>query len=172
MSRLFVLAVLVAGCEAAAPSTPSGQTNRVEEPWLSAPQQGAIEGDLRLWVSSTRLGGPYEVDEPLPRKGEQYLVIRLRLENLSQERILHYPDWGRFDEAVSDATLKDNLGNTYRPVRRRTKPDNHVRPGQESKDLLVFEEPLRQAKEFFLELPKPGSSLSNLKTFKFRFPRP
>jgi hypothetical protein len=157
-----------------------------KEDWLQAPREPAEGEGFRLSVTSAMIGGPFKLrkdsvldvqDSVRDAPSHKDMVVRLRLENLSRNRILAYPDWGRFDGFLSGAGLKDNLGNTYRWANYGTwklaerAPDSRVRPGRDSTDILVFEEPLPQATEFFLELPRPEYSITHPQVFRFRFPR-
>jgi len=108
---------------------------------------------------------------------QQYLVVRVRVRNVSQNQELAYTSWGGDRAAIfhSTATLSDDLGNRYERV-NAPKDDpyaEHIEaefiiPKGEIVDVIVFEKPKTSASILTVELP--GRSVSCTENLAIEIP--
>jgi predicted RNA-binding Zn-ribbon protein involved in translation (DUF1610 family) len=92
--------------------------------------------------------------------------VAIRVTNRSKTRKIDYRTWA--DRFLNTATVKDEFGNYYRGVSLpwnkefvgRTE-DEAILPGKFVDDVLVFEQPLEQAKTLVLTLPLSNVGLKD-----------
>ncbi|MCB9833786.1 MAG: DUF4190 domain-containing protein [Planctomycetes bacterium] len=122
------------------------------------------QGDVQVEVTSAvvqkiaytgMMGSAMSSDDP-------HLAITIRLTNLSTTKKLTYLTWAGGDMSFERdyATVADDLGNDYDrkyndssyPPKGRTSYES-VYPEKSTTDVLIFEPPIKAAKELHLEMP-------------------
>jgi hypothetical protein len=105
-----------------------------------------------------------------------YLILALRIKNISETKKLRYRSWGGLDAPA--AVLKDSFGNTYArfPSTRELAVKGHlasarIDPGESVVDVLVFERPIDRADAVFLTLPMTAFEGEAEGEIIFRIPR-
>jgi hypothetical protein len=134
-----------------------------EEVWAIAGKEPARIGDIEVRVISIEADFMRGKDAfgDITSK-EKVLVIRIEIDNLSDTKKIDYLGWVRDRLLVDRATLKDDLGNIYRPVSfggfgiriEGQHPDGgSIYPSKSISDVLMFELPVEKANVLKLELP-------------------
>lgn len=90
----------------------------------------------------------------------EYLIVLLAIQNVSQTKILNYKTWrGEKYSRYARATLEDENGNSYRQISfgatsriQKTLDEISIYPQKNSFDILVFGKPVDAAKTFTLSL--------------------
>src|SRR5262249_22010796 len=123
------------------------------------------------YVDVDGLGGARESKDKL-------LLIRLRIENVSQTRKVEYLGWGAGSRIFDGHApkLKDNFGNTYRRIDfglathvRGQVSSESIHPGKGVDDVIVFEAPINRVQ--FLRLELPASAVGEPGKLRFQIPR-
>ncbi len=129
--------------------------------WADASRDALHHGDVRLRVSSARVG-PADF-MPVPGQEpplDRCLLIGLRLTNAGVTRKMSYAGWDGGDPAQGQPVLRDNQGKTYAAktfgpgwvVKGRAR-DATIPPGKFLDDVLAFEAPPGTIDYLRLELP-------------------
>jgi hypothetical protein len=109
---------------------------------------------------SDAAGGP---NEYYRRTGTKRLLVKVRVTNITQSRLVRLSGWGRSSNWLIDGrpSLSDEHGNHYAAFRKGDEVEYldqidgaSLEPGQSVDDLIVFESPLKEAKQFVLTLPR------------------
>lgn len=133
--------------------------------WSDAARE-VRHGDLALRVESVERGPAWtrtSAEDDFAATPEEYLLVRVTLQNVGSERKLHYLGWGSFSASVNGTTgrLVDEHNRTYRSrsfgngvqVRGRVSRSVDIVEGKPVEDTLVFEPPPADVQTLHLELP-------------------
>jgi hypothetical protein len=91
------------------------------------------------------------ITETITESEEKYMMVLLVVSNLSEKRKIDYQGGG-FNRFISHATMRDDLGNSYKAVTfgidnpAIQKREVSIYPGKSVSDLYVFEVPIAAAK--------------------------
>ncbi|MFO0846366.1 MAG: hypothetical protein U0797_29020 [Gemmataceae bacterium] len=180
------------------PPAPAGaggprQVPQAAEPAYADATKGAIPfGEFEVLVLEVRydkvpitdlLGEETLSEQPM-------LMVQVGIRNKSPARKLEYAGWapgggvapgglagggGAIPANPNPATLKDDLGNVYRPAQfgltnsvKSQKFRESIYPGKNLADVLVFEPPVPKATSLLLELPL--KALGGSDSARFRIP--
>lgn len=163
---LLAMLAVVCGCGRAGQGTTSiaerpedtGPEVLPQPTWADASSQAVMAGPLRVyvrgvWVGKAPLGGFGDAGW----SEQDCLLVGLRLENISTDRLVHYYGWGRI--TIGGPDLTDDLGNEYMPenfglsdLRGQIRAES-IRPGTWVDDLLAFQRPVDGIAWLRLELP-------------------
>lgn len=149
---------------------------------IFTPNQAALIDHFRLQLLSGGIGKlPYVHDgrfETVESK-KPLLWIKISLGNKSETKLEQYHPWsGEFFAMEKDrASLKDEFGNEYfnlkgsfsRPFGQLTGM-TRIDPGASIEDIIVFDPPIKKAKEFTLEFPGGNIGKSGTRIV-FKVPR-
>jgi len=179
---------------------PKNQTPAVakEPEWTDASKDAVQHGEVSIRVKSISINSvagkvnSYVTGKVITASvvtQDQFLIIRIAIENPSDTRIVKvaYDGWGR---GLSDRSrLKDNFGNEYIMRRPRIKmygnifsdefqadgqftgskaQPEQVYPGKSITDVLLFDFPVDRAE--FLRLELPASTIGGSGTLRFQIP--
>jgi hypothetical protein len=144
----------------------------------TAPPGSQTLGHVRVSIKKISVGKVplKQADGSVLYSDEPRLMIALRIENVSDQKRSEYTTWvPDLDAAKTVARLTDDRANELKRVtfgfgnnvQGRTVLDT-LTPGKVIGDLLVFEDPSPEAKEFVLELP--GANCGVTGTFRFTIP--
>lgn len=145
--------------------------------WVDATRIVLTRGDAAVKVTSARVGTVACKGINGRREVGPYLLLELRVTNRSETRKLDFTGWSdELDFIGPKCSLVDEHGNTYAqmkaglgelwegPVSNAT-----VAPRSVMTDLLVFELPVKAAKELHLEIP--AVPLGGDGWYRFSIPR-
>ncbi|MBI3860931.1 MAG: hypothetical protein HY290_03455 [Planctomycetia bacterium] len=144
--------------------------------WKDAPQSIEV-GDLLVWVTSARIG---KVILERRNKDEltkdDYLVVTVGIHNFSETRKGDYTGWASRANPLTPATISDEFGNVYKRivsdavvnVKWQLTDGVSLYPATTIMDVLVFEPPIRNAKELRCSLP--GEAIGVRGTLKIKIP--
>ncbi len=134
-------------------------------PWWVNSSQEIASGPLRVSIVRVQLHGR------VGKGNLDGLGVLVRARNTDAEHFAYFPGWGPHDDTGLSVSLSDDLGNQYRIptasgfLDQPGVRDSRFKPGETQERWLLFEEPLPQAKEFFLSVNGPG------KWMRWRIPR-
>jgi hypothetical protein len=162
---------------------PGLPTPKPAEPqWVDFPDAGQLDNVQVRVVNATQ--SKVQLKERISFPGtdgiteskDDLLAVYIEIKNLDPNRKVDYSSFGRQDFDIGHAaTLKDDLGNRYKritfgfshqPVGRIEAES--IYPGKVINDVLIFEQPVGNAKHLDLELP--GSKLGISGVFRLRIP--
>lgn len=159
------------------PTTPSAKSKPLDE-WVDARSSLLQHGDVRV-----RFLAVYSGKVPLKdlfedsRSASELLAIHLELSNTHPTKKLTYQTWRGKDLSFTRdyATLRDNFGNSYKRISfglgvyplGAVEGTVSLYPQQSVTDILVFERPVPNAQQFFLELPAQNFGGNGFLRFKF-----
>lgn len=179
------------------PPAPAEPTRPVEnpmaEPVYADATKGAVKvGDFEVLVLEVR----YDKVPIVQLLGEEgtsprpALMVRVGIRNKSPTKKLDFTGWapggglapgglagggGIVPVNQSPATLKDDLGNAYKPAALETgvtvkdqKYRESIHPGKNLEDILIFESPVAKAQALLLDLPL--KALGGSDSVRFRIP--
>jgi hypothetical protein len=156
------------------PSTPTD-----EDQWADASMKKLRSGDATVAIAEAVVDQIAVVE--LGRNGrskDKVLGIMLTVGNNSTTRKIDYESWGDTGKIFGEhiPKLTDNYGNRYKRMTfgAFTKPtlqvgSTSIHPDQQVRDIIVFEEPLKNVKYLNLELPASAFG-SQEKDLQFRIP--
>lgn len=189
ISSFCLTMLLLAGCSSDnatntpgdAPETPEVTENlpayQSKFDWGTESEQTL--GPLKVTVESIDMG-PVQVQtaadtEPQPTP-EKYLIVKVKLENVGEERKLEYIPWSSPSAAFNDLTGRLSDQNNKKYPAKIFAQDTMV-PGMQTKkislikgepveDMLVFEPIASDAKVLLLELP--GGAVEETESLRFQ----
>lgn len=167
--------------------------NPPAEPTYADATKGRVRvGDLEVIVLEV-LYNKVPVIELLGNEGispQPALIVKVGVRNASATRKVDFTGWapggglapgglaggkGIIPVNPNPATLKDDLGNTYKPAALETgvtvkdqKYQESIHPGRSLTDVLIFEPPVAKAQALLLELPL--RALGGADSVRFRIP--
>jgi hypothetical protein len=134
-----------------------------ETEWVDASKDAVQQAGMRVRVAAVEIK-PVELKDSggRTRLGDRCLVIKLRVSNMSVDRLVTYKSWGLASSGDEEtaASLTDEQGRLYRLMSFRDAwtvakqvPHASIPTAKWVDDLLVFEAPVGAVKYLRLELP-------------------
>jgi hypothetical protein len=186
-TALLSIALLLPACDGRPPPTGPAPTDRtIVVASTTIPPSTTIEtpaalpgsqtvGHVRVSIKKVSVGRVplKQADRSVQFSAEPRLMVALRIENVSDQKRSEYNTWvPDLEAARTAAKLTDDRANEWKRVtfgfgnnvQGRTVLDT-LTPGKVIGDLLVFEAPSPEVKEFVLELP--GANCGVKGAFRF-----
>src|ERR1019366_7095028 len=137
-----------------------------EQEWPDASKSAVRHGDIRMKVTSVKVGIvdlADSIDKRAGRSKNEHLQVYLTVENMSETKLIRFRGWSGRD-VTKQPTLQDNFGNSYRTIGFGifSRPvgqvfgEKAIYPGKTENDVIIFDPPVKGAK--FLRLTLPANS--------------